>query len=81
MEINNNRRWTKEDQLIAKILKGYGVSSICKMQLISGKVMTFWRQGNEMGGMPKGIFQALKINETVMLDEIIKGNPDKEKRP
>ncbi len=81
MEINNNRRWTKEDQLIAKILKGYGVSSISKLQLVSGTVITFWRQGNEMGGMPKGIFQALKINETVMLDEIIKGNTDKEKRP
>ncbi len=81
MENSNHGRWTKEDQLIAKILKGYGVSSVCKMQLISGKAITFWRQENEMGGMPKGIFQALKINETVMLDEIIKGNPDKEKRP
>lgn len=31
MEINNNGRWTKEDQLIAKILKRYGVSSISKL--------------------------------------------------
>lgn len=74
-------RWTEEDQLIAGILKGYGVSSICKMQLIGGQVITFWKQGNEMGGMPKGIFKNLEVGETVTLDKIIGAEPDKEKRP
>lgn len=80
-EINVNGRWTKEDQLVARILKGYGVSSISKMKLLGGQVITFWKQGNEMGGMPKGIFMDLKIGETILLDKIIDIEPDKEKRP
>ena len=65
------KRWSDADRKLAEALKEAGVSQVCKLRNVSGEVMTFWRKGDELGGLPRGVFCDLGSGESITLDEIV----------
>ena len=71
MTTNRTSRFTPQERLIAGILKGYQVTRIERLVILGRGTKVFWGTEREHGGMPPGLFEGLKDNESLTPDEII----------